>query len=143
MVKVNQIVRFSPQRVARRLSAVLIAAAAAVVIFGGQPQKGPRPPTANAPVFYELPLLDVVTADNRKFSLEIFIEPQTAADFELIRRRETAVKQKVIQSVRRFNARELTRRQRQPALKKTLLEQIRAAAAPAKIKNVYFNRRQP
>ncbi len=80
---------------------------------------------------------------NRKFSLEIFIEPQTAADFELIRRRETAVKQKVIQSVRRFNARELTRRQRQPALKKTLLEQIRAAAAPAKIKNVYFNRRQP
>ncbi len=120
MVKVNQIVRFSPQRVARRLSAVLIAAA--VVIFGGQPQKGPRPPTANAPVlqmpvFYELPLLDVVTADNRKFSLEIFIEPQTAADFELIRRRETAVKQKVIQSVRRFNARELTRRQRQPALK--------------------------
>ncbi len=133
---------------ARRLSAVLIAAAAAVVIFGGQPQKGPRPPTANAPVlqmpvFYELPLLDVVTADNRKFSLEIFIEPQTAADFELIRRRETAVKQKVIQSVRRFNARELTRRQRQPALKKTLLEQIRAAAAPAKIKNVYFNRRQP
>lgn len=148
MVKVNQIVRFSPQRVARRLSAVLIAAAAAVVIFGGQPQKGPRPLTANVPVlqmpvFYELPLLDVVTADNRKFSLEIFIEPQTAADLELIRRRETAVKQRVIQSVRRFNARELTRRQRQPALKKTLLEQIRAAAAPAKIKNVYFNRRQP
>ena len=72
MVKVNQIVRFSPQRVARRLSAVLITAAAAVVIFGGQPQKGSRPPTANAPVlqmpvFYELPLLDVVTADNRKF----------------------------------------------------------------------------
>ena len=68
MVKVNQIVRFSPQRVARRLSAVLITAAAAVVIFGGQPQKGSRPPTANAPVlqmpvFYELPLLDVVTAD--------------------------------------------------------------------------------
>ena len=41
MVKVNQIVRFSPQRVARRLSAVLITAAAAVVIFGGQPQKVP------------------------------------------------------------------------------------------------------
>ncbi len=148
MVKVNQIVRFSPQRVVRRLSAVLIIAVAAVVIFGGQPQKISRRPTANAPViqmpvFYELPRLDVVTADNRKFGLDIFIEPQTFVDLELIRRREAAVKQKVLQSVRRFNARELIRHQRQPALKKTLLEQIRAAAAPAKIKNIYFNWGQP
>ncbi len=148
MVKVNRIVRFSPQRVARRLFAVLAAAVAAVAIFGDRsPQSSLSPathaPVLQMPVFYELPLLDVVTADNRKFGLEIFIEPQTPADLELIRRRETEVKQKAIRSVRRFNARELTRHQRQPALKETLLEEIRSAAAPAKIKNIYFNRRRP